>query len=238
MKRCPTCQRTFDDNMKFCQSDGTPLVSDTAGAGGMTQDAEFDPMKTVLGAPPPVDLPPPSPFGSPSADLNSPSFGDLGGSSPRGSESSGGFSDAPRTPTFQEPEPPFGQNFGQQPFGNAPSDWTPPPAPAAGWGNQGLGQNTPFTPPPVGAGGQNQVIPIISLISGIVSIFCCWLAPLLGALALILGFMGMNNVKKNPSMYGGRGLALGGMITGGIGLAVGLLYWILVIFGSIAGNIR
>lgn len=26
MKKCPNCQKTFDDNMKFCQSDGTPLV--------------------------------------------------------------------------------------------------------------------------------------------------------------------------------------------------------------------
>src|SRR5438270_896085 len=28
MKRCPTCQKTFDDNMRFCQTDGTPLVED------------------------------------------------------------------------------------------------------------------------------------------------------------------------------------------------------------------
>lgn len=26
MKKCPNCQKTFDDNMKFCQVDGTPLV--------------------------------------------------------------------------------------------------------------------------------------------------------------------------------------------------------------------
>src|SRR5947209_16086633 len=28
MKRCPTCQKTFDDALRFCQSDGTPLVDD------------------------------------------------------------------------------------------------------------------------------------------------------------------------------------------------------------------
>jgi hypothetical protein len=27
MKKCPNCQKTFDDNMKFCQVDGTSLVS-------------------------------------------------------------------------------------------------------------------------------------------------------------------------------------------------------------------
>jgi hypothetical protein len=204
--------------MKFCQTDGTPLVSDTAEAGGVAQDADFDPMKTVLGAPPPVDLPPPSPFGTSepprtsSADLNSPSFGDLGGSS-RGNESSGGFSDQPPTPTFQEPDTQYGQNFGQQPFGNAPSDWTPPPVPAANWGNQGLGQNTPFTPPPMsGAGGQNQTMAIVSLVCGILGL-CC---GVLGPIGLIVGYIAFNNANKNPAQYGGRGLALGGMITGGI----------------------
>lgn len=28
MKKCPTCQKTYDDNLKFCQTDGTPLVDD------------------------------------------------------------------------------------------------------------------------------------------------------------------------------------------------------------------
>src|SRR6185369_4036351 len=30
MKRCLTCQKTFDDAMRFCQTDGTPLVEDVA----------------------------------------------------------------------------------------------------------------------------------------------------------------------------------------------------------------
>ena len=28
MKKCPTCEKTFEDNLKFCQADGTPLVED------------------------------------------------------------------------------------------------------------------------------------------------------------------------------------------------------------------
>ena len=39
MKRCPTCEKTFDDNMRFCQSDGTPLVEDSLPA---------DPYKTMV----------------------------------------------------------------------------------------------------------------------------------------------------------------------------------------------
>lgn len=41
MKRCPTCNKTFDDNMRFCQADGTPLVD----------DAPIDPYKTMVARP-------------------------------------------------------------------------------------------------------------------------------------------------------------------------------------------
>src|SRR6516164_8581274 len=39
MKRCPTCQKTFDDAMRFCQTDGTPLIEEAAPA---------DPYKTMV----------------------------------------------------------------------------------------------------------------------------------------------------------------------------------------------
>lgn len=41
MKKCPNCRKTYeDDNLKFCQTDGTPLVAD---------EVEIDPYKTVVG---------------------------------------------------------------------------------------------------------------------------------------------------------------------------------------------
>ncbi len=43
MKKCPSCQKTFDDNnLKFCQTDGTPLVA-------VAEEVEIDPYKTVVG---------------------------------------------------------------------------------------------------------------------------------------------------------------------------------------------
>ena len=42
MKKCPTCQRTFEDTMRFCQADGTPLV-DAA--------PPVDPYKTMVARP-------------------------------------------------------------------------------------------------------------------------------------------------------------------------------------------
>jgi Domain of unknown function (DUF4190) len=40
MKRCPTCQKTFADTMRFCQIDGTSLVEDSA--------PPDDPFRTVV----------------------------------------------------------------------------------------------------------------------------------------------------------------------------------------------
>src|SRR5688500_7290117 len=42
MKQCPTCKKTFENAMRFCQTDGTPLV-DT------TENAAEDPFKTMVG---------------------------------------------------------------------------------------------------------------------------------------------------------------------------------------------
>lgn len=43
MKKCPTCSKTFDDKMRFCQTDGTPLVE-------VKEDAPPpDPYATMVG---------------------------------------------------------------------------------------------------------------------------------------------------------------------------------------------
>lgn len=50
MKKCPTCDKTFEDSMKFCQVDGTPLVEDAPA---------FDPYATMVGGT--ADMKPPEP---------------------------------------------------------------------------------------------------------------------------------------------------------------------------------
>ena len=42
MKKCPSCEKTFEDSMRFCQVDGTPLVDDAPA---------FDPYATIVGGP-------------------------------------------------------------------------------------------------------------------------------------------------------------------------------------------
>ncbi|MGI8787631.1 MAG: DUF4190 domain-containing protein [Pyrinomonadaceae bacterium] len=118
---------------------------------------------------------------------------------------------------FDEPAPqtPFNQaESSNQPFQQ--SEWTPPPAPVSEWQNQGLGANTPFQPPV--AGGQDKTLAIVSLVCGILSIVCCGL--LAGIPAIITGYMAKNKVDQNPQQYTGRGMAVAGMILGGISIVL------------------
>lgn len=154
--------------------------------------------------------------------------------------------DAPNPPPFREAEPMFGggqESASQSPFQppspfgaaepfNSPmqqTEWTPPPAPVSEWQNQDLGANTPFQPPP-SASGQDQTLAIVSLVCGILGILCCGLVT--GIPAIITGYMAKNNVDSNPNQYGGRGLALAGMILGGVSVLfsiLGIIYYIILL---------
>ena len=88
MKKCPTCDKTFDDNMKFCQTDGTPLVE--------VQDTPAepeDPYKTTVAKADDLPIPPQD-------DPYKKAMGD----------SSDASAPEPETPT-PEPEPPAEEEF-------------------------------------------------------------------------------------------------------------------------------
>lgn len=352
MKKCPTCEKTFEDSMRFCQTDGTPLVEDAPA---------FDPYATVVaspGAAAPVDpatetveperigidsvsvelsaeepstpaisepdevldlpepdmlktmyvsedemraalgqsddpddpemeippaetpeppkfvepeiappnfasvTPPPSPFAVPETpsdpdetfqSTNPPIPSPFDAAPPLPSVEPDFLESEtmmqpdmqpfqrlePETPPYMDPEPAaavFNAPFEEQ---SAPvAEWTPPPAPEASWGNQAIGQNTPFQPPVAGTGGVNQTLPIVSLVLGIISL-CCYVSPITGLAALITGFIGIKNANNDPQNFGGKGLAIAGMITGGLFFLVGLVYYIVVILiyaGVIAGS--
>jgi len=363
MKKCPTCGKTFDDNMRFCQVDGTPLVDDAPAAAPEPPPAEepaFDPFATIVGVPKsaiPSTTPPEAPIEPPSAapagevvlepvaDAGPSSSADAGpvagetsssipvappddildlgdsdplktmyvsdtemkevlGTTSQGAETPSeeiradeaqteagaagtdfgsmspppspfsapsapeetpvpappSFLDAPLAPSFPEAETQVQQEPPFQPepsFQDAPTvfqstptpqfsepapiqdqGWNPPPAPTPEWQDQQIGSNTPFQPPPVGAGaGQNKTLAIISLVLGILSI-CCYISPLTGIAALITGFLALKNIKTDPNIYGGRGLAIAGMITGGVFMVISIVYWIVIIlfYGGILAS--
>jgi len=288
MKKCPTCDKTFDDGMRFCQLDGTPLVE-------IAENASDDPFKTIVEIPP-VQKNESLPFNevSPSREsaaegfddfdssspkiqkfsepsLNSPNFGDLSSSESSSKSERTDLDDPtlvsdtesssasmppryepPSSSPFTEPErtsgmqnDPFNQSpfeQSQTPFGQQSSpynppiqqtEWTPPPAPVSNWQDQGLGANTPFQPP-VSAQGQDQTLAIVSLVTGILSILCC--GPITGIPAIITGFMAKNNIDANPSQYTGRGMAIAGMIMGGISILFGILYIIYILLVGFPGR--
>jgi len=335
MKRCPTCQKTFDDALRFCQTDGTPLVDDapppdpyktmvasrediqaalnapaapepaqqsnnvrrddepleipSAPMSSPTPASEFETKLAgrddaqVIEIPPLTDSAPPEPprFNEPSTPP--PSFGDKSAPpSPFSNPSSSGagdfpttppipspFSGSPKPPSFEpppparasepepeqeeptyfepepveptysepepaapqyaEPEPPPAQQFNPFQGQSAPQDaaiaqteWTPPPTPAQG----GPGMSRP---PAAAAAKLNQTLPIVSLVFGIVSI-CCYISPLTGLVALITGFLGLKNIKNDPRQYGGKVLAIIGMVLGGLMFIVGIAYWVFILF--------
>lgn len=147
----------------------------------------------------------------------------------------------PERPAFAEPERPFAADepaFGSpfsassepsSPFAQAES--TPPPAAQdSNWQDNQM-QNPQFQN--AAPAGQNQTLAIISLVVGILSLFCCaWFIP--GLAAVIMGFMARSKALNNPSEYGGAGFALGGIITGAISLILGVIVAILYFLGFAA----
>lgn len=101
------------------------------------------------------------------------------------------------------------------------------------WQNQPMQPNQSF--PLTAAQGQNQVLPTISLVLGILSfvLFCCYGGIPFGIAALVTGYLGLTNANKNPMQYGGRGLAIAGLVLGALGLLGTLFMALLAIIGSI-----
>jgi hypothetical protein len=77
---------------------------------------------------------------------------------------------------------------------------------------------------------QNQTLAIVSLILGILgtTICCGWF--LFSIVALVTGFMARGKANSDPANYGGAGLAMVGIITGAIGIVLGIGYWVFLLF--------
>ncbi len=108
---------------------------------------------------------------------------------------------------------PPAQYPGQQQYPQAPQGQY---APAPGYGQPQYG-------PPAG---KSNGMAIGALVLGILALITVWLPPLaivFALVALVLGFLGMRKVPE----VGGRGLALGGIITGGLALLASIVLLIL-----------
>jgi hypothetical protein len=131
--------------------------------------------------------------------------------------------------TFSDPTPP------------APASWMDPPTPAPSapippqpWSSGGL-QSPPQGMSSYASGqGQQNTLALVSIICGVLSIFCFGL--LTGIPAIITGYMQLNKIKSDPVNFGGRGLAIGGMATGAIGTLLTILTILIFLAGAIGSR--
>lgn len=102
-----------------------------------------------------------------------------------------------------------------------------PPVP---WQNQSNIQAPLFNSPGF-VHSQDQTLPTISLIIGILSfvLVCCYGGIWLGLPAAIIGFLGMRNADNDPMRYGGRGMAIGGMVLGVITFLISIFVFFFAI---------
>jgi hypothetical protein len=81
----------------------------------------------------------------------------------------------------------------------------------------------------------DQTLPTIALILSILSIttICCFGGFYLGIPAAILGYLGMKNADRDPSSYGGRGMAVAAMVIGIVTFIVGIIHVLSAVFSSL-----
>jgi uncharacterized membrane protein HdeD (DUF308 family) len=78
---------------------------------------------------------------------------------------------------------------------------------------------------PMMMGEPSNGLAIGALVVGILAIpgaCCCYSSIPLGIAAIIMGVIAMNKAKESPHTHGGKGLALGGLVCGIIGLVMTL----------------
>jgi Domain of unknown function (DUF4190) len=92
------------------------------------------------------------------------------------------------------------------------------------WQNQQSIQNQQSNLP-MRINSKDQTLPIISLILGVLAVIigCCYGGIPLGAGAIITGVIALNNEKADPTQYGGRELAIAGIITGAVGFSISII---------------
>jgi hypothetical protein len=80
------------------------------------------------------------------------------------------------------------------------------------------------------AGITSKSLATVSLVFGLLSItlgWCCSTGLLLGPAALVTGLIALSQIKKDPHRFGGKGMAIAGIATGGLFLAAYILFIIL-----------
>jgi hypothetical protein len=134
--------------------------------------------------------------------------------------------------------------FGQPPGGGDPGQY-----PGGGYGQApggygGFGQG-PYNagPVPGGQGGgtpPTEVLALVSLVTGIASIpatFCCtFFSSPVSLVAIVTGVLALMKISKSSEQLKGKELAIGGIVTGALGILVMILFIALGVAGALLGK--
>jgi Domain of unknown function (DUF4190) len=97
--------------------------------------------------------------------------------------------------------------------------WGPPPAPAYGYPGGYPGSYPGYAPP------QPAGMAITALVLGIAALVLCWTAfggIVLGLLAVVFGIVALRRARRGQA--GGQGRAVAGLVTGALGLVLGVVF--------------
>jgi len=108
-------------------------------------------------------------------------------------------------------------------YSPTPAQYIPPPPVPSPW---------TAPPPPAYPVNPQQSLAATSLILGIASVtlgLCCYFGILTAPISLVLGIVALAQIKNDPKKYGGKGMAIGGIVASG--LYFGILLLIILFYG-------
>ncbi|HVQ37065.1 MAG TPA: DUF4190 domain-containing protein [Pyrinomonadaceae bacterium] len=118
----------------------------------------------------------------------------------------------------------------EQPTLDYPGAYKPPAVQMASPQPMQAGWNPP--PPPAYASQPQKSLAVLSMVLGIVSMtigWCCYFGVLTSPIAIGLGIFSLFQMKKDPTKYGGKGMAIAGIVTGALYFV--LIFLIILIYG-------
>lgn len=72
---------------------------------------------------------------------------------------------------------------------------------------------------------------LVTGIAGLVLVMCLWFFPVLPILGIVFGHVSLARINREG--LPGRGMAITGLVTGYVGLGIGLLILVLIILGTV-----
>ena len=111
------------------------------------------------------------------------------------------------------PYQPYAPNVPYPPYPEAGYAPYPYPAPAPG------GYYPVMFAPPAPA---MNTWALVSMICGLVSVVT--FQPIVAALAIVFGFIGLSEIKKSPGLFEGRGMGIAGVVLGFVSVGLFLLF--------------